>query len=223
MTGIMQMVLGGTYGPAYVWPVAAIGDAYGGGFFGGQINDGGTIYNLVVAPKASGESSSLAVGPFGSSPPAGTTSVIDGPTNTANEAALGASWAAATFCNNLNAGSGLNGYKDWYLPAINELEVLYYYLKPTTDTSANGFGANANATAPEPVNTAYSTGAAPTQTPSTRFKSGGAEAFEATYYWPSTLTYGYFVWVEGFTYGDQYNNNDRRGTAYVRAIRRVPT
>ena len=44
------------------WP-GNIGIAYAGGYFAGQINDGGTVYNLVVSPKASGFSTGLAWGP----------------------------------------------------------------------------------------------------------------------------------------------------------------
>jgi hypothetical protein len=82
-----------SYGPSVlsaasnsVTPALAIGDAFGGGFFAGQISTAGNgvaDYNLVVAPKSSGEGT---VKQFKTSntDDAGATSVIDGPSNSAS-------------------------------------------------------------------------------------------------------------------------------------------
>ena len=59
------MLTGGTYTPALP---TTIGQAYGGGFYAGKIAVGGggvATHYLIVAPKASGENSSLAWGPSG--------------------------------------------------------------------------------------------------------------------------------------------------------------
>ena len=224
MTGIMQVMLGGSFGFPNGWP-ANIGDAYGGGFFAGQINVSGTKYNLVVAPKSTGENSARTWGTYGVV--TGITSVINGPTNTTSLAALGAAYQAAVFCNNLNAGGGLNGYTDWYLPAKNELEVLYYFLKPTTDANDTASGSNANAVnPPEPVSTNYTSGS-PAQTTATGvngFRTGEANAFASDSYWSSTEASGAsgdnFAWRQYFFIGGiQFIGG--KGSTYVRAVRRV--
>ena len=176
MSGILQAVMRDFKSGGLPMP---IGTAYGGGFFAGQINVSGTKYNLVVAPKASGEiSNSWGV----SGVTTGITSVIDGPTNSASLAALGAAYQAATFCEGLTIG----GFTDWYLPAKNELEVLYYYLKPSTSANNTSSGSNANAVSPEPVSTNYTSGV-PVQTiAGIGFRTGETNAFNGGNYWTST-------------------------------------
>jgi hypothetical protein len=199
-------------------PVAPppIGQAYGGGFFAGQINVSGTKYNLVVAPKASGESSK-AWGVYGTR---ANNSIIDGPTNSANLAALGAAYQAAIFCEGLTIG----GYSDWYLPAQNELEVLYYYLKPTITSNNTSSGSNANAVSPEPVSTNYTSGS-PAQTSASGFLTGQTNAFLSSQYWSS---YGenqpYTAIRIDFTngYRDIYDSSATQTTVLpIRAVRRV--
>ena len=216
MTGIMQVILGGSFG---VPPPPAIGSAYGGGFYAGRINVSGTIYNLVVAPKASGENSSREWGTYGTT--TGTTSVINGPTNSASLAARGAAYQAAVFCEGLTIG----GYSDWYLPAKNELEVLYYFLKPTTDANSTFGGSNANAVSPEPISQNYSE-SSPTQTTATGvngFRTGELNAFASTdsEYWSSTEGSANEAWRQVFENGAQSTAN-KDGSYHVRAVRRIP-
>jgi hypothetical protein len=123
-----------------VTPTPAIGDAYQGGFYAGQISTAGNSiadYNLVVGPVASAQSTLQWKTTTTST--AGTSSVIDGPTNSSNM--NNASHPAAEFCEGLTIG----GFSDWYMPAKNELEVCYYNLKPTTDSNNTSSGINANA------------------------------------------------------------------------------
>ena len=200
------------------WPVAlpAIGSAYGGGFFAGQINVSGTKYNLVVAPKASGENSSRKWGVYGVT--TGITSVINGPTNSASLAALGASYQAAVFAEGLTIG----GYSDWYLPARNELEVLYYFLKPTTTANHTPSGSNANAVSPEPVSTNYTSGSPAQTSAGIGFRTGETEAFTSNFYWSSTENNNAgFGQSQDFDSGYQLGNN-KENNLYVRAVRRVP-
>lgn len=167
-----------------------IGQAYGGGYFGGKVNIGGTVYNLIVADKTVGETLGQVWGPYGVT--TGITSVINGSSNSASLSGFGSSYQAARFCENLNTG----GYTDWYLPAKNELEVLYYFLKPSISTNSgyNNSGSNANAVSPEPVNTPYDSTSYPAQSPAqtsaTNFRSGASsqEFTTGTYeiYWTST-------------------------------------
>jgi hypothetical protein len=195
-----------------------IGQAYGGGFYAGKINDSGTQYYLIVAPKASGENSASKWGDrFVTT---GITSAISGPANSAALAAKGALYQAAVFCENLTIG----GYSDWYLPAKNELEVLYYFLKPTAnanDTGWGGYGANANAVSPEPISTNYTTDSPAQTSAGIGFRAGETNAFTSNYYWSSTEGNTYNAWRQDFYNGDQDDDNGKDGYTYVRAVRRI--
>lgn len=215
MSGIQQMLTGGTYkAPS----PTTIGQPWGGGYYAGKISTAGTgvaDYYLIVAPKATGEASSKIWGPYGVS--TGITSVIDGPANTASLAALGVIYQAANFCKGLTIG----GYSDWYLPAMNELEVLYYNLKPTTTANSIYSGSNANAVSPEPVSTNYTSGS-PAQTGAgIGFRTGETNAFASGNYWSSTeYSPGYYAMIQTFVNGSQPYGSKSLGV-YVRAVRRI--
>jgi hypothetical protein len=135
MSGIALAIVGGTYGVG----IPAIGSAYGGGYYAGQISTAGSgvaDYNLVVGPKATAQSNLAGkTSNTGGDP----TSVIDGPANSATMNS--ATYPAAQFCKGLTIG----GFSDWYLPAINELGVIYFNLKPGTQANNTSWGINANA------------------------------------------------------------------------------
>ena len=214
MSGVSQAVFMNqrSFGPP---PPGAIGSAYEGGYYAGQISTAGNgvaDFYLVVAPKSSGENSSKQWKTTNTST-AGTSSVIDGPTNSANM--NNASHPAAQFCEGLTIG----GFTDWYMPAKNELEVCYYNLKPTTTSNDTSSGTNTNAVPSRGSN--YTSGT-PAQTSAAAFVTGGgAEAFAADYYWSSTEVSATGAWVQGFNDGGQFN-----ATKYVsyrvRAVRRLP-
>jgi uncharacterized protein (TIGR02145 family) len=217
MSGIQQMLTGGTYKPA---GPTIIGQAYGGGFYAGKISttaDGVATHYLIVAPKASGENLSRAWGVRGTT--TGITSVINGPTNSASLAALGASYQAAVFAEGLTIG----GYSDWYLPAKNELEVLYYFLKPTTDANNTSSGSNANAVSPDPISTNYTSGSPAQTSAGIGFRTGETEALASgTTYWSSTEYNDLYAWSQSSNDGNQYDRSkDSSGTS-VRAVRRIP-
>jgi len=154
----------------------SIGQAFGGGYYAGKIsttaNQVATHY-LIVADATVGVSYGTTWGTMGVV--TGVTSRIDGPTNSSTLAALGVDYAAANFCENLNTG----GYTDWYMPAIDELGVAYYFLKPNTSNNDTGFGANLYSVSPQPYNTNYAT-TDPTQTTAAAFQTAGAQAFLGT-------------------------------------------
>ena len=205
MSGIMLAFAGGAGAS-----IPIIGSVLGGGFFAGQINQSGTIYNLVVGPVASAQSNSVQWKTTNTTT-AGTTSVIDGPTNSTNM--NNASHPAAQFCEAVSAG----GFTDWYMPAKNELEVCYYNLKPTTTSNSTGSGINANAV---PARASNYTAGDPAQTSATAFKDTGAEDFAADGYWSSTQNDAATSWLQYFGNGTQYYFN-KSNSVRVRAVRRI--
>jgi len=189
----------------------AIGAAFGGGFYAGQIGVSSTAtHNLIVGPK------STAQGRYAwkttSTSTAGTSSDIDGPTNSSNM--NNASHPAAQFCEGLTIG----GFSDWYMPAKNELEVCYFNLKPTTATNNTSSGTNPNAV---PARGSNYTSGNPAQTSAADFKDTGAEDFDDLIYWNSTQYDASDAWVQNFSTGNQYNNG-KTFDPRVRAVRRVP-
>lgn len=210
MSGALQAVFQNQR--SFVLPLA-IGDAYEGGFFAGQISTAGNgvaDYNLVIGPVASAQSTLLKWKTSNTST-AGTSSNIDGP---ANSAAMNDVYhPAAQFCEGLTIG----GFSDWYMPASNELEICYFNLKPDTNPNDSISGINPNAV---PARASYYTSGTPTQTSATDFRDTGAEDFEIAYYWSSTEATASRGKMQTFSNGAQYtypkNTNYR-----TRAVRRV--
>ena len=209
MSGALQAVFQNqrNFGPT-------IGAAFGGGFFAGQINQSGTIYNLVIGPVASAQNANLKY-KNANTATTGADSIIDGPQNTADMVAGGSStvYPSAHFCNDLVIG----GFSDWYMPSKNELEVCYYNLKPTTTTNNTSSGINANAV---PARASNYTSGTPAQTSSAAFKDTGAEDFTATNYWSSTDVSTSTAHDQNFGNG-AFNNANKDTNNPVRAVRRV--
>lgn len=190
----------------------AIGAAFGGGFFAGQISTAGNgvaDFNLVIGPVASAQNLSIQfrTSNTGNDP----TSVINGPANSA--AMNSATFPAAQFCEGLTIG----GFSDWYSPAKNELEVCYYNLKPTTQSNTVNSGINANAV---PARASNYTAGDPAQTSATNFRDTGAEDFVDAYYWSSTQHSTPYAWRQRFDDGLQ-TNGGKSYSLRVRAVRRV--
>ena len=195
----------------------AIGQAFGGGYFAGQIGVSGVAtYNLVIGPFASTNNTSKKWKNANSATP-GASSDINGPQNTADMVANGNStvYPAAWFCDDLVVG----GYSDWYMAAKNELEVCYRNLKPEITANNTTSGANNNAV---PITGVY-TALDPLQTSVTAFKSGGSEAFTTSTYWTSTQNGTYYGWKQSLNNGWQLTNGYayKDSAAAVRGIRRV--
>ena len=195
----------------------AIGAAYGGGFYAGQIGVSSVAtHNLVVGPKSSAQNSSKQW-KNAATATSGADSVIDGPQNTADIVADGNAtvYPAAHFCNDLVIG----GFSDWYMPARNELEVCYYNLKPTTKTNGTGGSIGQNPNAVPARGSSYTSGT-PAQTSAAVFQDAGAEAYDPNGYWASTehsVTAGYFQ-----SFYDGYQGLfTKTSSIRVRAIPRV--
>ena len=212
-----------SYGPSAssaasnsVTPSIPIGSSYQGGFYAGQIGVSGVAtHNLVVSPVSSGQFTGK--WKTSNSETVGTTSVIDGPANTAAMIAAGAAaHPCGQFCDNATIG----GYTDWYMPAQNELEVCYFNLKPTTASNDTNEGINPNAV---PARGSNYTSGTPAQTSSTDFKNTGTEDFDTgVAYWSSTQNTSYVNYgrILFFNYGAQQNKT-KSSDYNVRAIRRV--
>ena len=216
MSGIMLNVVGGTFGG-----IPAIGAAFGGGFFAGQISTAGNSiadYNLVVGPDSTAQGSYQ--WKTARTATSGTSSVIDGPANSTSM--NNASHPAAQFCKALTVG----GFTDWYMPAKNELEVCYYNLKYDTTANNTSSGINANAV---PARASNYTSGDPTQTTATAFKIGNAETFGASSYWSSTECsvlvspfFAAYAYNQRFLNGRQYSTYPYKTSSKpTRAVRRV--
>ena len=206
-----------------LWPTAGniapptvIGQAYGGGFYAGQIGVSSVAtHYLIVGPVSTAQTQLVWKNANTTTP--GADSAINGPQNTADMVAAGNStvFPCAHFCNDLVIG----GFDDWYMPAQNELEVCYFNLKPTTEANVTNSGINSNAV---PARASNYTAGTPAQTSAANFITvTGAEAFAAFSYWSSTESSATYARLQRFGAGYQdvvYKNGSNR----VRAIRRIP-
>lgn len=188
----------------------AIGDAAGGGFYAGQIGVSGVAtHYLIIGPKSSAQ------GQYNwknsNTNTSGTSSDIDGPTNSANM--NNSSHPGAQFCEALTIG----GFTDWYMPAKNELEVCYFNLKPTTTLNTTASGINPNAV---PARASNYTSGNPARTSASAF-AGGTESFDAQYYWCSTQTSTTQAASQDFATGFQDTGN-KDNPLRTRAVRRIP-
>jgi hypothetical protein len=138
---------------------------------------------------------------------------------------------AAAFC----AGLTIGGFSDWYLPARDELELLYRNLKPTTDANGTSSRSLSAITYPEgsdvsgdtmgrnrnsnPLGAVYTSGD-PAQTSITAFVTGGTEAFASALYWSSSEFSDTDAWRQSLSNGNQGSGN-KFYSNYVRAVRRL--
>lgn len=208
----------------------AIGEMYGGGYYAGNIVQGGVTYRLIVAPRTGGQSStSMSTGP---TTPEATKTLNNGPI--ASASMNSASFPAAYFCENLTLG----GYNDWYMPSRDELELCYRNFKPTSDitntavrvkasynylegndVSGDQMGINRNSS---PLGGAYPSTLPRTQV-SQFIDSVTAEGF-TTYggYLSSSFFDSTKVWGQQFLNGRQEPISNTTINQYVRAVRREP-
>jgi hypothetical protein len=187
----------------------SIGHAMEGGFFAGIVLVDGIKYGVVVAPREHGETEGN-WGEYGKVIEA--FEFADGQKNTDAMAAAGS--AIATWAKGLD----IDGHKDWYVPARDELELIYRNLKPGTGETA-GYFRNGENPSSVPTGQLYVRNK-PMQTTVDEFKAGGAEAMEEDgWYWSSSQSSAGNAFVQAFSGGDQYGNH--KGLEWrVRAVRR---
>ena len=197
-------------------------------------------FRVIVAPKSSGENSSKQYKNAQTATPSATGTLTEGLKATLAMVGDGDAtvYPAAHFCNDLTIG----GYSDWYLPARDELELIYRNLKPYTVSNyttadrptgtpdyknlgslgdtANTHGLNNNSS---PQGVAYTTGS-PAQTSVAAFQTGGAEAMASgtEVYWSSSERTTEDAWNQYYSAGNAGRQPPDRKTDsyYVRAVRR---
>jgi hypothetical protein len=190
-----------------------IGGAFEGGFFGGVIRLGDALFAIAWAPKAEGEHADAAWLDGESTDLAGARSCADSLTNTLALAEAGgplAKWALDL---------RINGHDDWCLPARDVLELAYRHLKPTTRETGAWFRDGDNPTS-LPPGYPYANGEPIVHTSVAAFQQGGAEAFEAAWYWSSTQYSADGAWGQYFGYGYQYDGG-KSFKARARAVRLI--
>ena len=197
-------------------------------------------YRLIVAPKSSGENSGVAYKNASTAAPVAAQTLTNGPAATAAMVAADSStvYPLAHWADGLSIG----GYTDWYVPARDELELIWRNLKPVTNNNSTGDrpkssivyanGGNQNDVSgddhgvnrhSEPTGAAYTT-SDPGQTSVTAFRSGNSEALEftSTFYWSSSEFSSSNGWGQFYSPsvpGNQGNTN-KTNSFKARAIRR---
>jgi hypothetical protein len=228
----------------------APGDAFAGGFFVGVIDTvAGTIdsqddyqtgerYALVVAPKSLEDSTNPPWDSQDRTGEAGSFTRWDGLSSTDSILAKNdASYEAFEHIRSIRSSDPVpsDGGSDWYLPAMDELELIYRNLKPVT---ADNFTFDSTRVFPgqhnsgfnpssDPTGSAYTATGEPFQTSVTDFQNGGAEAVDLERYWSSTdADEGGSAWNQIFTKsgseGKQLALFKDLTSRSVRPVRRVP-
>ena len=173
---------------------------------------GGKTYALIVSPKLFGEFKGRWHASKESVP--GAEDYADGLANTNAMAAAGSDLAKAV------RASIIEGFDDWYVPARDELELIYRNLKPTAQENYASFRDGENPSS-VPMGRHY-TEELPAQTSVDEFREGGNQALDAVWHWSSTQ-YGpssSTAWGQYFDNGSQYyGRKSYEGRA--RAVRRL--
>lgn len=204
-------------------------------------------YKIIVAPRSSGEIASVMYKTVLAASPAATRTLTNGPAATLALQAENTNPSVplnpmAQWVTNLNTSGGIGTYTDWYIPARDELELIWRNLKPITNTNSTGdralasnsyttdanypdssldlgdMGKNSNSI---PLGAAY-TSIVPAQTSVTAFAGAGAEAMQSGNYWSSSEYSSNLAWYQNYTTsspGNQYNTN-KFSSFRARAVRR---
>lgn len=198
-------------------------------------------YRVIVAPKASGESTGKLYKVDNTAAPTACQTLAEGYKATLAMIAAGDAtmYPAAWFCKNLNIGAKT----DWYLPARDELELCWRNLKPTADANyvevdrpnstinytnlgslddtVITHGTNNNSS---PTGAAYIAGTPAQVAAGKNFRTGESEAFAygSSYYWSASEYSDTNAWTQNWNSSFPGNQNiyGKNGACYVRAVRR---
>jgi hypothetical protein len=215
--------------PVGVATPGAIGSAFQGGYYAGAISvnaDNNATHYLVVSPRSGGQDSTNKKYRSISGTVSGAISRIEGPSNTSALIASAYTSPAADFVRGLSIG----GYTDWYIPALYELTIFYYSLKPTTGANDTSGGANPYAV---PARGSNYTSGNPARTSNTDFQSngsgtGGTQAMQMqsnfnAWFWTSTeFTSNTNRNWRVFPGGGSEDQTDKTTQQVIRAFRKVP-
>ena len=226
-TGADFKALFGSFGP---------GSPYEGGYYAGQLNDSGIIYNLVVAPKVSGGLEGQVKRQWKNvqeiDDPLFANEVYGRPATEAATSQFPGFWWVKVSPDGPNAGNydpsnttgtGIGGFNDWYIPAANEMQIAYFFLKPGTQANDTSKGNIVTSVDPYFPSTKYGPGY-PNQTTNPNFQEGGSEAFAVDDWYWSASQYGIGsnqAYIHRYSDGT-YQQQAKTTTRYVRAMRRVP-
>jgi len=167
-----------------------IGEPFGGGFYAGDIQyPDGQWYKLIVADVSADITGTNSRWKTSNTDTPGTDHLTNGVSNTAAMIAAGIELhPAAAHCIDHRGG----GNADWYMPAKDELNVIYQNL-----------GFNRPNCPPD-------------------FQAGGPQAFSSAYYWTSTQDSSSSGWMQHFSNGSQIIINKTSTPRRVRPVRRLP-
>lgn len=214
-------------------PTPGIGDNVYGGYYAGMIDTrsiGGKRYLLVMSPY--NLESNIGVQwrtSNGEWAPTATQSRWNGLAATEAMVAAGTSYSAANWAWSRPVNTSDGGSK-WYVPAKDELELLYRNFKPTSENNWTGSGANPSSL---PTGSNYALSASPSIATDTLFRqAGGAQALAQAingsliyvYYWSSTecsIDNACTANVAGVYAGLQAENAKNNGVIRVRPVRQV--
>lgn len=200
------------------------GTIYRGGFYVGKIRVNGDVYALILAPKEGGQDPIPLIWANTNDAHPGTTSMNDGWSNTQALVALGIdNFQAAKFCKGLTIG----GFNDWYLPSVDEVEMIYRAFKPyailnNVRSSGAPNGVSGYNPSSVPIGVAY-TPSNPAQTTVTAFIEGNSEAIidVSGSMWTSTQSpIVAYPWMQNFTNGYQVQSKPKTASNITRAVRR---
>lgn len=167
-----------------------IGAPVGSGFFAGVVDVGGNLFAIIAAPKVEGERTGAWLHAEIDLPSAG--NYLDGRANTDAMAVAGSDlsiWARSVRIGN---------FDDWYIPAREELALVYRNLKATVNDAA-----------------------AATNTDLDAYRQDGPEELLNEWYWSSTQVSREHAWSHDFYLGTQGHLPKELGSP-CRLVRRVP-
>lgn len=215
----------------------AIGASFMGGYFAGIIDttrgniiaadayQTGKRYALIVSPKSLESTVAIAWRTATADVPQAKTR-WDG--LAATQVLTSATYPAFDYCTGKSYPS--DGGSQWYLPALDELELIYRNLKPTTTANVTAtrttiFPPESDLTgqniSSDPAGAEYTT-AVPAQTATVAFRDTGTETLRLGYLSSATWSSATQAWVQHTNTGDQRVNVHTNATAaWVRPVRRV--